>query len=240
MDYFEVQDRYRKRALWGTLKALFFLFMFGLCLWLGWFVGYSERSIMTTRTTDELRSLQQDNEKLQQKLSSLREDLVSERHQRREAELLLSQSVAEATSGDSYGALRGDIARLLDRGLSEDEIRLVLSPLSESVSCTPLEEREVSVATGVFSGSQASASFFSGGMKVFVEGEALAEEGSGIFDESQPVSLRATYLGGEKVITSVLPFELSVIADSWLIKIESSVASLKGFVRLKASKCSIE
>ena len=195
---------------------------------------------MTTRTTDELHSLRQDNEKLQQRLISAREDIAAERHQRREAELLLSQSVAEATSGDSYGALRGDIARLLDRGLSEDEIRLVLSPLSEPLVCTPLEEREVSVATGVFSGSQASASFFGGGMIAFVEGEAIAGEGSGIFDENLPVSLRATYLGGEKVLSGVLPFELSVIADSWLIRIESSVAPLKGFVRLKASKCSIE
>ena len=78
-------------------------------------------------------------------------------------------------------------------------------------------------------------------MRVFVEGEAHKEatKDRPWFDPDKPISVRASYLTGEKISKGKLPITMNLMADSWLLQLKMEETALKGYVNVSISKCSI-
>lgn len=237
MDYFQTTDRYRKREFRNLISIGFRLMVVGFAIWLGWFWGHNQRAAVTADTNQQMIRLNQQNERLEQKLATTSAALDAEKQRRIEVELLAESN----ESNSSLRSLNRQMARYLSKGVSEDQIRLSLQTLSKPLRCRPLEKQDIAVATSFFAGKEAMADLLGGGMRVFIEGEAGREatRDKPWFDPERPVSIRIAYLNGEKIATGTLPFETNVIADSWLIQIKASPASLQGYATLGLSKCSL-
>ena len=238
MDYFQTSERYRKQELRNLLNWILLFMLLVFCVWIGWFWGYSQQSTLTASTNDQVFRMTQQNERLEQKLASLTAELDRESKLRRQAELML-QADSENTSQER---LTRQIAGFLAEGVGEEQIDLALKSLSKPVRCRPLEKRNVAVATGFFAGRESMAELIGGDMRVFVEGEAgrQATRDKPWFDPAGPVSIRVAYLSGEKIHTGKLPFETSIAADTWLIRISVAQADLQGYATLAVDKCSLQ
>ena len=208
----------------------------GLMLWAGWFWGNSTQDARISVVNDQIAELRLENNRLAQDLTTMTNQLNQERERRIAAELI-------SESGDDQQAMRRlkrIVARHLSRGVEEDQIRLALQSASKPSRCRPLEEKDLAVATSFFAGKEANTDLLDGAIRVFVEGEAHQEatKERPWFDPKKPVSMRVSYLTGEKILTDPLPMTMNLMADSWLLKINLKETSLKGYVNLTMSKCS--
>ena len=239
MDYFQTSERYRKQELRNLLLWIVWLLLLGFCIWIGWFWGYSQRSVLTASTNDQVIRLSQQNDRLEQKLATLSAELDGEIRRRRKAELLVEGN----GGGDSaQERLNQTIASYLADGVGEDEIGLALQSLAEPLRCRSIEETSIAVATGFFAGRESMAELIGGDMRIFMEGEAgrQATRDKPWFDPLRPVSVRVAYLGGEKTSTGTIPFDTTIIADSWLIRITVSEGALQGYASLAVEKCNLK
>ena len=236
MDYYQITERYRKREFRSQFSWLIRLVVMGLMLWAGWFWGNSTQDARISVVNDQIAELRLENNRLAQDLTTMTNQLNQERERRIAAELI-------SESGDDQQAMRRlkrIVARHLSRGVEEDQIRLALQSASKPSRCRPLEEKDLAVATSFFAGKEANTDLLDGAIRVFVEGEAHQEatKERPWFDPKKPVSMRVSYLTGEKILTDPLPMTMNLMADSWLLKINLKETSLKGYVNLTMSKCS--
>ena len=236
MDYYQITERYRKREFRSQFSWLIRLVVMGLMLWAGWFWGNSTQDARISVVNDQIAELRLENNRLAQDLTTMTNQLNQERERRIAAELINE-------SGDDQQAMRRlkrIVARHLSRGVEEDQIRLALQSASKPSRCRPLEEKDLAVATSFFAGKEANTDLLDGAIRVFVEGEAHQEatKERPWFDPKKPVSMRVSYLTGEKILTDPLPMTMNLMADSWLLKINLKETSLKGYVNLTMSKCS--
>lgn len=237
MDYYQITERYRKREFRSQFSWLIRLVVMGLMLWAGWFWGNSTQDARISVVNDQIAELRLENNRLAQDLTTMTNQLNQERERRIAAELI-------SESGDDQQAMRRlkrIVARHLSRGVEEDQIRLALQSASKPSRCRPLEEKDLAVATSFFAGKEANTDLLDGAIRVFVEGEAHQEatKERPWFDPKKPVSMRVSYLTGEKILTDPLPMTMNLMADSWLLKINLKETSLKGYVNLTMSKCSL-
>ena len=236
MDYFQTTERYRKRELRSQITWLLLIVVLGVAVWIGWFWGYSQGEAVISSNAERVLVLVQNNERLEQRISTLNNQLNDERERRQEAELLSGQ-----TSDPAMKKLDKMIARYLSKGVEADQIRLALQSLARPVRCRGVEKREIAVATGYFAGKEATAEMLGGSMQVFVEGEVGRDSSRDRpwFDPSKPISIRIAYLGGEKIVSGALPLETTLIADTWLIMVSARGTTLQGYVELDIQKCSL-
>jgi len=237
MDYYQITERYRKREFKSQFSWLIRTIVIGLMLWAGWFWGNSTQDARISVANDQIAELQLENNRIAQEVITLTNQLNMERERRISAELINE-------SGDDKQAmkrLKRIVARYLARGVEEDQIRLALQSASKPSRCRPLEEKDLAVATSFFAGKEANTELLDGAIRVFVEGEAHQEatKERPWFDPEKPISMRVSYLSGEKIIADKLPVEINLLADSWLLQITLQKTSLKGYVSLNMSKCSI-
>lgn len=236
MDYFQTTERYRKRELKSQVGWLIMLVILGLAVWLGWFWGYSQSAAVISGNAERAIMLGQENDRLEQKIATLNNQLDQEQARRREAELL-----SDTASDPSMRELDRMVAHYLSKGVDADQIKLALQSLAQPERCRAVEQQDIAVATGYFAGKEATAEMLGGSVQVFVEGETGHESSRERpwFDPAKPVSIRITYLGGEKMVTGPLPLETSLIADTWLIKVTAQATALQGYVELNLEKCSL-
>lgn len=237
MDFYQTTERYKKREIKRQFSWAIRLVLTGLLLWVGWFWGNSQQSAVVSASTQQFTDLSQQNNRLQQELSTMKTQLSAEQERRVAAEL----EIGLGDQSDEIRRLRRRVARLLSRGVSEDQIRLALQSVSKPSRCRIIEEQDVAVATSFFAGKESSTDLLGGAMRVFVEGEAgqQATKDRPWFDSSQDVSMRVAYLLGEKIINGQLPLKMNIIADTWLLKLDVVETALNGYVNVKLSKCSI-
>lgn len=236
MDYYQITERYRKREFRSQFSWLIRTIVMGLMLWVGWFWGNSTQDARISVANDQIAELQVENNRLAQDKTTLTNQLNLEREKRISAELVNE-------TGDDKVAMRRlkrIVANHLARGVDEDQIRLALQSASQPSRCRPLEEKDLAVATSFFAGKEANTDLLDGAIRVFVEGEAHQEatKERPWFDAKKPVSMRVSYLSGEKIITETLPLTMNLLADSWLLQIKLKETSLKGYVSLNMNKCS--
>ena len=212
MDYFQTSERYRKQEMRKLFSTIVRLSVMALCIWIGWFWGFNQRAALTASSNDQIIRLTQQNERLEQRLATLSSELQAEKQKRVESELLL-----ETTDGNSaQKRLNRQVARYLAKGIDEDQISLALKSLSSPLRCRPIETTDIAVATSFFAGRESMAELI---------GEGAAEER--IVQEA-------------KINTGTLPFETSIIADTWLVRIKVTEAGLQGYATLTLDKCSLK
>jgi len=237
-DYYQTTERYRKQEFRAQINWLIRLCVLGLMLWIGWFWGNSQQSALVSTNAQQLLEMQQENEKLQQQITTLNTSLEEEQRLRMEAELVGGSSGQDARMKQ----LNRRIARFLARGVDEKQIIRALNTLSKPARCRTIETKDVAVATSLFAGGESKADLLGGSLQVFIEGEAghEATRDTPWFDPAKPVSMRISYFGGEKINSGMLPFDTVLIADTWLIKIHLYETSLQGYINLVVDTCPID
>ncbi len=236
MDFHQTTERYRKREARSQITVLLWLLVAAVTLCLGWFVGTNQNWSYFSPTNEQLVELRQVNNRLEQQQVAAQEDLTLERQKRIAAELLANDDDVELRS------LRRMMVNYLAKGISVDQIRMALLSVGNPAKCRKLEQRDVAVATPQFAGGETKRLFISETMGIFIEGEAGKDSTreKPWFDAQKPVSIRISYLGGEKTSGGILPHSMTLIADGWLIRIRLTETSLRGYANVTISKCLIE
>ena len=236
MDFYQTSERYRKREFRNQIGWGMRLFILGVTMWLGWLWGNTQQSALVSSNVQRLSNVEQTNQRLEQELVSLKRTLDQEKERRVAAELLNGDG-AQKTEMRRLNAI---IARYLSRGITEDQIKLALQSVSVPSRCRPVEAKDIAVATPFFAGKESNTGLINGAVHVFVEGvagqQATAERPW--FDPEEPVSMRVSFLGGEKIASGMLPVTMNIIADTWLMKLDVVETSLQGYVNVNISKCS--
>lgn len=237
MDYHQTRERYRKREMRRDLAWLLRLLIFGGVLWFGWYFGKLESADVIAENATSLEDQLRENDRLQQQLTSLRNDLREEQNLRREAELMAGAK----NKDEPIDRLTAIIARYLARGIDAEQIKMALQAVGRPARCRELESRDMAVATGFFAGQESKQNFFNGGLRLYAEGEAGKEASRDMpwYDPAAPVSIRLSFLGGEKTIDGVLPMETVLIADRWLLKLQFTETQIQGYMQVALSQCTI-
>lgn len=237
MDYYEITERYKRREFRGQFRWLIRISSLLLMFWAGWFWGNSQQDARISIANDRLAEMQLDNDRIAQELTTTTNQLNLERERRISAELINENTNDSA----EMRRLKKIVARYLARGVAEDQIKLALQSASKPSRCRPLENRDLAVATNFFAGNESNTGLIDGAVRVFVEGEAHKEatKDRPWFDPDKPISVRASYLTGEKISKGKLPITMNLMADSWLLQLKMEETALKGYVNVSISKCSI-
>ena len=152
------------------------------------------------------------------------------------------QGIYFATSQSKYyvvpTAQQKLLAAQLSRGIAAERISQHLQTLTTPSKCRAVETRDIEVVTPHFGGGEGNRNFLTDSLTLFIEGEAQAAEvGQPWYNIRRPITVRASYLGGEQIATGILPLTMALPTRDWLIRIDLSATDLNGYARVQLSKC---
>jgi len=229
MDFFETQERYRRREMRGWMSLILRATVIAGALWVGWLWGHAEQTslqaeaeLVIYENNVKINELSSENQLLQRSIAELRAD-----------------KTAGAVSGGNRDTLRRVIAKQIANGVKPEQIAHSLQSLSKPVNCRVVEKKDVAVATPLYAGPESNLSLFSGGLNLFIEGSAgqQAQRDAPWFDPSAPIKIRQVYLNGQKIVSGQLPIETIIPAEDWVLKLRFEKADLKGYVTTTISNC---
>lgn len=235
MDFHQTTDRYRRREAKSQMKFILWVITAIVMLWVGWMIGQNQQWSVFSSSNERIQDITQKNDQLEHMLAAMTEQLKDERSRRIAAEALVDEEDQELLS------IRKIVARYLANDVPPEQIRQTLNQLGKPSKCRTLENRDIEVVTPSFAGGESNRLFLSDTLSVFVEGEAGmdAQRENPWFDSAQPVIVRASFLGGEKNATGLLPLSMVLSLEDWFIRIRLTSTDLKGYVNVTVSKCLI-
>lgn len=235
MDFHQTTDRYRRREAKSQMKFILWVITAIVMLWVGWMIGQNQQWSVFSSSNERIQDITQKNDQLEHMLAAMTEQLKDERSRRIAAEALVDEEDQELLS------IRKIVARYLANDVPPEQIRQTLNQLGQPSKCRTIENRDIEVVTPSFAGGESNRLFLSDTLSVFVEGEAGmdAQRENPWFDSAQPVIVRASFLGGEKNATGLLPLSMVLSLEDWFIRIRLTSTELKGYVNVTVSKCLI-
>lgn len=235
MDFHQTTDRYRRREAKSQMKFILWVITAIVMLWVGWMIGQNQQWSVFSSSNERIQDITQKNDQLEHMLAAMTEQLKDERSRRIAAEALVDEEDQELLS------IRKIVARYLASDVPPEQIRQTLNQLGQPSKCRTIENRDIEVVTPSFAGGESNRLFLSDTLSVFVEGEAGmdAQRENPWFDSAQPVIVRASFLGGEKNATGLLPLSMVLSLEDWFIRIRLTSTDLKGYVNVTVSKCLI-
>ena len=236
MDYYQTTNRYRKREAISRLRFIISVAAVVLSFWFGWFLGHQQQWSVFFPSNERLSKLTQDNNRLEQTLAVLSQQLNSERQKRITAEALIDNEDKDVI------ALRKLVSGYLAKDIPPERITQLLNSLGAPSKCRKLQGRDVEVVTPHLAIGDSNRKFLSDSLTLFIEGTSRidTDRQNPWFDPSQPVRVRAAFLGGEKNAEGVLPLTMTLAMEDWMIRIRLTATELKGYANVTISKCLIE
>jgi len=231
MDFFETQERYRRREMRGWMTLFVRILVIAGALWLGWLWGHAEQTSLQAEAelaiyenNLKINELSNENQALQRALAALR-----------------AEKTAGFVSGDNRDALRRVIARQIANGVRQEQIIQSIQSLGDPVNCRVVEQRDVAVATPLYAGPESNLSLFNGGLNLFIEGSAgqQAQRDAPWFDPGAPIKIRQVFLNGQKTVSGTLPIETIIPAEGWVLKLRYEKADLQGYVTATVLNCPV-
>ncbi len=229
MDFFETQERYRRREMRGWFALLSRVAIVGGTLWFGWVWGKAEQSSLQAEANlviyeNNVRISELSNE------VQLLQRLLAETK---------AAGTAKSVTGEKNVALRQIIAKKIAAGVEPEQIIASMQGLGNPVNCREIARHDVAVATPLYAGPESKITLFDGGLKLHVEGSPgkKAQRNTPWFDPSQPVRIRQVFLGSQKIESGVVPMETIIPTEDWILKLRFEKASLHGYVTSIISSC---
>ena len=229
MDFFETQERYRRREMRGWMTLLVRALVIGGCLWLGWLWGHAEQTslqaeaeLVIYENNVKISELSNENQALQRRLAALR-----------------AEKTAGFVSGDNRNDLRRVIAKQIANGVNPEQIVQSIQSLGRPINCRVVATNDVVVATPLYGGPESKLSLFNGGLNLFIEGSAgqQAQRDTPWFDPNAPIKIRQVFLNGQKTVSGTLPMETIIPAEDWVLKLRYEKADLQGYVTATVINC---
>ena len=231
MDFFETQERYRRREMRSWLFLLMRTCVVAGVLWLGWLWGHAEQSSLQAEADLVIHESNLRITALSTEVQTLRQALG-------EAE---AQQTAIALIEGSEAELKRIVAKQIARGVQPAQIMQSVQGLGKPTNCREVVSQNVAVATPLYAGPESKLTLFEGGLNLHVEGETgkKAARESPWFDPNLPIKVRQVFLNGQKTINGDLPLETVIPAESWLLKLRFERSDLRGYVRAIVSSCTV-
>ena len=235
MDFHQTTDRYRKREAKSQMKFILWVISILVMLWVGWMIGQNQQWTIFSSSNERLQEVSQRNEQLEHMLAAMTVHLNDERNRRITAETLVDEEDQELLS------IRKIVARYLANDVPVEQIRQSLNQLGKPAKCRTLDKRDIDVVTPNFAGGESDRLFLSDTLSLFIEGEVGKDNlrENSWFDPTQPIIVRASFLGGEKIASGLLPLSMIISMEDWLIRIRLTSTELNGYVNVTISKCLI-
>ena len=232
MDFFETRERYRKKEYRIYINLVFRVAMLLLVLWVGWEWGNFDQKNLYDNTKNELNKTQIQLSKLNQKIVTLVQE---------NKKLAAENTISELDLKGSDKILSNSIKFLLESDVSLEQIRQSLLSISSPVNCRKLADKNLAVATELYTGSESSLSLFQGGLLVHIDGAPYSQgnKSNPWFDPFKDIEVRLAYLGGQKIVTGKLPLNVVIPAEYWLLKAHITESNLRGYVRVMFEQCSV-
>ena len=231
MDFFETQERYRRREMRGWLVLFVRIALFGGAIWFGWVWGQAEQSSLQAEADLVIYENNVLITELSGQVQSLQLDLAETK----------AAGMAKSVTGKDNVALRRVIAKKIATGVTSEQIISSIQTLGNPVNCREVERNDVAVATQLYAGPESKLSLFGGGLNLFVEGSAgkQAQRDTPWFDPAMPVSVRHVFLGGQKTVTGNLPLNAIIPTEDWILKLQFKNASILGYVTVIVESCTL-
>ena len=231
MDFFETQERYRRRELRGWFALLFRFAVVGGALWFGWVWGRAEQSSLQAEAELVIYENNVRISELSNEVQSLQRALAETK----------AAGMAKSVIGKENVALRRVIAKKIAAGVKSEQIIASMQALGDPANCREVARRDVAVATPLYAGPESKITFFDGGLNLYVEGSAgrKAQRISPWFDPTKPVRVRQVFLGSQKIETGLLPLETIIPTEGWILKLRFERANLHGYVTSIVTSCTL-
>lgn len=232
MDFFETREKYRRKEYRIYVRLVTRAVVFALLLWIGWQWGNYDQKNFYENLSNEL-------DKSQTQLNQLNQKLVSLVQQNKK--LGAENTISELGLKNTDKTLSNSIKFLLESDVSLEQIRQSLLSISSPINCRKLVDEKLAVATELYTGSESNLSLFQGGLTVHVNGAPFSQgnKNNPWFDPEQEIEVRLAYLGGQKIVTGLLPVDIIIPAETWLLKAQITQANLRGYVRIIFNQCSL-
>jgi hypothetical protein len=231
MDFFETQERYRRREMRGWLMLLVRTLSIGGALWVGWLWGQAEQSTLQAEADLVIYENNIKITQLSNEVQSLKRALA-------EARAVETVNQVSNKSGEKLSTL---IVKKIARGVTPEQISQSIQSLGVANNCREVARTDVAVATPLYAGQESKLSLFEGGVNLFIEGTANKKSAKNQtwFDPNQTVTVRLAFLGGEKTVSGLLPFNAIVAAEDWVLKLEFDRTELLGYVKVISKTCTL-
>lgn len=231
MDFFETQERYRKREMRGWLLLLLRFSVVAGVLWVGWLWGHAEQSSLQAEAD---LVIHENNMKISL-LSGEVQDLTQAL-----AEARAHQKTMTLTEGNK-AELQRLVTRQIARGVEPEQILQTVQGLGKPANCREVANQNVAVATPLYAGPESKLALFEGGLNLHIEGETgkKAARESPWFDPLLPIKVRQVFLNGEKTSNGILPLETVIPAEDWVLKLRFEKTDLRGYLRVIVSSCTL-
>ena len=231
MDFFETQERYRKREMRGWLLLLFRTSVVAGVLWLGWLWGHAEQTSLQAEADLVIYENNLRITALSAEVQSLQRLLAEAEAHRKTVEL------AEGNNAE----LQRIVTKQIARGVEPEQILQSVQRLGKPSNCREVDRQNIAVATPLYAGPESKLSLFEGG-SICISRVRLAKKAareSPWFDPSLPIKVRQVFLNGQKISSGMLPLEAVIPAEQWLLKLRFEKSDLRGYVRVIVSSCTL-
>lgn len=230
MDFFETRERYRRQEVNVYMRRIIWVVFLSLAVWLGWHWGGLEQRQLSEDADQALYESTQDVLLLRRQLDKLQLALNEWEAAER------TRTLEDAVSDTQLSQL---IKAQLANGTEMEQIYAAVQNSGRPNNCKMVLEQDIAVATEHYTGSESQISLFDGGLRLSFEGEADARgtKSTPWFNAEAPISIRLVYLGGQRIETETVPFDLVVPAESWLLRLTVGRAALPGYVKLRVRSC---
>jgi hypothetical protein len=231
MDFFETQERYRRREMRNWLLLLFRVCVVAGVLWLGWLWGHAEQTSLQAEADLVIHENNQRITALSTEVQTLRQAL---------SEAEARQQASELIEGKS-ARLQQIVTKQIARGVKPEQILQAVEGVGVPSNCREVERQNVAVATPLYAGPESKLALFGGGLNLHVEGETgkRAARESPWFDPSLPIKVRQVFLNGQKTNSGLLPLETFIPAERWLLKLRFEKSDLRGYVGVVIFSCTV-
>ncbi len=229
MDFFETQERYRRREMHGWFVLLFRIAIVVGALWFGWVWGKAEQSSLQAEADLVIYENNVRISELSNEVQSLKRALAETK----------AASTAKSVTGEENAELRRVIANKIAAGVAPEQIIASMQGLGNPINCREIARHDVAVATPLYSGPESKITLFNGGLNLHIEGSAgkKAQRNTPWFDPTQPVRVRQVFLGSQKIESGLLPMETIIPTEDWILKLRFEKASLHGYVTSIIASC---
>jgi len=231
MDFFETQERYRRREMRGWLVLFVRIALIVGALWFGWLWGQAEQSSLQAEADLVIYENNVRITELSTHVQNLQRELAETR----------ADGTAKSITGDDNVPLRRVIARKIATGVTSEQITSSIQSLGKPANCREVARNDVAVATPLYAGPESKLTLFGGGLNLSVEGSAgkQAQRDTPWFDPTLPVSVRHVFLGGQKTISGSLPLDAIIPTEDWILKLRYEKAGILGYVTAIVSSCTL-
>jgi hypothetical protein len=229
MDFFETQERYRRREMRGWFAALSRGAVVVGALWFGWVWGKAEQSSLQAEAELVIYENNVRISELSTEVQSLKRALAETK----------AAGTAKSVTGEENAALRRVIAKTIAAGVKSEQIIASMQGLGNPENCREIARHDVAVATPLFAGPESKITLFNGGLNLHVEGSAgkKSQRNTPWFDPAQPVRVRQVFLGSQKIESGMLPLETIIPTEDWILKLRFERARLHGYVTSIVATC---